>query len=231
MIPSGAPLNDRPTLSRSVAHLASSGGSPSRLVRARCARALVRPLPSLDPACAGVGASVHASVNLAESWFRATPCTPVRTGADTASDTSDNAPCTIADNSPRTLGRTVAVGLPRLGQPCAGVGHAVERGWSACGRRATRRGWCATMTSRRSAVWEAELGYGLPAFGGAFTGTPNLGFGLSDSARDLRLGWRLTPAERGDSGFEVNLDATRREAAGDDAVPENAMRLELRVRF
>ena len=71
----------------------------------------------------------------------------------------------------------------------------------------------------------------MAAFGGAFTGTPNLGFGLSDSARDLRLGWRLTPAARGDSGFEVNLDATRREAAGDDAVPENAIRLELRVRF
>ena len=43
--------------------------------------------------------------------------------------------------------------------------------------------------------------------------------------------WRLTPAARGDSGFEVNLDATRREAAGDDAVPEHAIRLELRVRF
>ena len=78
---------------------------------------------------------------------------------------------------------------------------------------------------------EGELGYGLAAFGGAFTGTPNLGFGLSDSARVYRLGWRLTPAARGDSGFEVNLDATRREAAGDDAVPENAIRLALGVRF
>ena len=65
---------------------------------------------------------------------------------------------------------------------------------------------------------EAELGYGLPAFGGGFTGTPNLGIGLSDTARDYRLGWRLTPARNGAPGFEVGLDATRREAANTDAV-------------
>ena len=31
---------------------------------------------------------------------------------------------------------------------------------------------------------EAELGYGIALFGGGFTGTPHLGFGLSDTARD-----------------------------------------------
>ena len=31
---------------------------------------------------------------------------------------------------------------------------------------------------------DGELGYGLPVFGGGFTGTPNVGFGLSDTARD-----------------------------------------------
>ena len=60
---------------------------------------------------------------------------------------------------------------------------------------------------------EGELGYGLPVFGGGFTGTPNVGFGLSDSGRDYRIGVRLTPAGPGTSGFEVNLDATRREPA------------------
>ena len=59
--------------------------------------------------------------------------------------------------------------------------------------------------------------YGLAAFGGAFTGTPNIGFGLSDTARDYRLGWRLTSAVPGDPGFEVSLDATRRETANDNA--------------
>ena len=65
---------------------------------------------------------------------------------------------------------------------------------------------------------EAELGYGLPTFGGGFTGTPNLGIGLTDTARDYRLGWRLTPARKGAPGFEIGLDATRREAANADAV-------------
>ena len=46
----------------------------------------------------------------------------------------------------------------------------------------------------------ASLGYGLPVFGGGFTGTPNVGFGLSVGARDYRLGWRLTPADRADGG-------------------------------
>ena len=64
---------------------------------------------------------------------------------------------------------------------------------------------------------DTELGYGLPVFGGGFTGTPNVEFGLSETARDWRLGWRLTPAGSGDTGFEVSLDATRREAANDDA--------------
>ena len=64
---------------------------------------------------------------------------------------------------------------------------------------------------------DTELGYGLSVFGGGFTGTPNVGYGLSDGgARDYRLGWRLTPAASGDTGFEVSLDATRRETANDD---------------
>ena len=59
----------------------------------------------------------------------------------------------------------------------------------------------------------ARAGYGLPAFGGAFAGTPNAGFALSDSARDWRLGWRLT------------LDATRRESAAGGARPEHGVML------
>ena len=35
---------------------------------------------------------------------------------------------------------------------------------------------------------EGELGYGLGLFGDRFTGTPNIGFGLSDGARDWRIG-------------------------------------------
>ena len=71
---------------------------------------------------------------------------------------------------------------------------------------------------------EGEIGYGLPAFGGGFTGTPNVGFGLSDGgARDYRVGWRLTSVLPNDPGFEVNLDATRRESANDDKAEHGIM--------
>ena len=70
----------------------------------------------------------------------------------------------------------------------------------------------------------AEAGYGLALWGDRFTGTPNLGFGMSDGgARDWRLGWRLTSAVAGDPGFEVSLDATRREAANDNDAEHGVM--------
>ena len=85
---------------------------------------------------------------------------------------------------------------------------------------------------RASSRLEGELGYGWPAFGGAFTGTPNVGFGLSDGgARDWRIGWRLTSAVPGDPGFEVSLDATRTEPANDGAAPEHGVMLRGTVRW
>ena len=125
---------------------------------------------------------------------------------------------------PDASGRGLSLSLaPVWGTPSSGV----DRLWSA--RDAA--GLVRDDDFEAERRLEGEVGYGLAAFGGAFTGTPNLGFGLSDSARVLRIGWRLTPAAPGDSGFEVNLDATRREAAGDDAAPENTIRIELGVRF
>ncbi|GEM_PF-3906383 len=69
----------------------------------------------------------------------------------------------------------------------------------------------------------ADMGYGLSLLGDRFTGTPNIGFGMSDTgARDYRIGWRMTSAVEGDPGFEVRLDATRREAANDNGPPGDA---------
>ncbi|MDE0409528.1 MAG: hypothetical protein OXN81_16900, partial [Alphaproteobacteria bacterium] len=70
----------------------------------------------------------------------------------------------------------------------------------------------APLTSRL----DGEVGFALPLFGGGFTGTPNAGFGLSETARELRLGWRLAPA--GGGGFELRLDAAQRAVANDDAL-------------
>ena len=64
---------------------------------------------------------------------------------------------------------------------------------------------------------DAEVGYGMAVSGGLL-GTPHVGLGLSDAARELRLGWRLSPADGG--RFAVHLDAARREAVDDDA-PEH----------
>ena len=72
---------------------------------------------------------------------------------------------------------------------------------------------------------QGELGYGVNLFGDRFTGTANLGFGFSDNARDYRLGWRLNSVVPGDPGFEVNLDATRQEAANGNAPPVHGLML------
>ncbi|MCY4607869.1 MAG: hypothetical protein OXD40_04635 [bacterium] len=77
---------------------------------------------------------------------------------------------------------------------------------------------------------QGELGYGLSMFGDRFTGTPYVGFGLSDGdGLDFRLGWWLTSTLEGDPGFEVNLDATRLEPAN-NAAPEYGVMLRAAIR-
>ena len=70
---------------------------------------------------------------------------------------------------------------------------------------------------------EATLSYGVPVFGGALTGAPSAGVGVSETSRDYRLGWRLTPAAQRAVPFEVNLDATRRESALTPAADHGVM--------
>ena len=60
---------------------------------------------------------------------------------------------------------------------------------------------------------EGRIGYGLAVFGDRFTGTPEIGFGLSDGGRDYSLGWRLTREGRDAGSFEFSFEATRRESA------------------
>ena len=97
------------------------------------------------------------------------------------------------------------------GSPAGGMDALLGRGTLA-GLAANDNG--ATASAGRL---EAELGYGIPAFGGALTATPHLGFGLTDTGRDYRLGWRLKSARKGTPRFEIGLEATRREAANADA--------------
>ena len=126
---------------------------------------------------------------------------------------------------PGAAGRGLSMSLtPSYGVDRGGT----ERLWTMPDASALAASDKATTPSSRL---DTELGYGLTVFGGGFTGTPNVGFGLSDGgARDYRLGWRLTPAAAsGATGFELSLDATRREAGGDDA--EHGVMVRSRIRW
>ena len=76
-----------------------------------------------------------------------------------------------------------------------------------------------------------KLGFGLGAFGGRFTATPEASFGLSNDSREYGLGWRLNPSGGDRSSFELRLDATRHEAATDDAEPDHGLQLRLNARW
>ena len=78
--------------------------------------------------------------------------------------------------------------------------------------------------------FEAVLGYGVPMFGGRFVGTPEIGLGLSDSEREIRLGWRLGLARR-EGNVSLELEAARRESANDDGEPEDRIAARLSLRW
>ena len=125
---------------------------------------------------------------------------------------------------PGERGRGLSFSLsPTLGASSS----ATERLWGAHDARAL----APDGAFRPGRGLQGEMGYGLALAGDRFTGTPNLGFGLSDGgARDYRLGWRLTSAVEGDPGFEVSLDATRREAGGGEE-PEHALMLRSLIKW
>ena len=81
---------------------------------------------------------------------------------------------------------------------------------------------------------EARFGYGLPAFGGRFTSTPEIAVGISDAGRDYSLGWRLVRG--GDtpdgSAMELTVEARRRESAsGRNDPPGHAVGVRVISRF
>ena len=80
--------------------------------------------------------------------------------------------------------------------------------------------------SEAASRWSMEAAYGVPAFGGRFTGSPHVGLGLSAATKDYTLGWRWTPA-RGAPDLVFGLKATRRES--DAAAPEHTLGVEVRA--
>ena len=125
---------------------------------------------------------------------------------------------------PGASGRGLSLMLaPSVGNASSGTGTL----WSA----ADARGLAPGGTFEAGRRLDAEVGYGLALFGGGFTGTPHGGLSLSEGGREVRLGWRLAPAAAGGPGFEVNLDATRKESANDNAGPDHGIGLRVTARW
>ena len=125
-----------------------------------------------------------------------------------------------------------ASGSMRLNPDADGLGLSFQLlpSWGASGSGVARlwdEGAAARPTDGggNEARLETELGYGLPAFGGAGVTTPYAGFGLAQGGeRDMRAGVRLGLG----AGFDLGIEAERRENAAD---PEHAVRLGLRIRW
>ncbi len=81
---------------------------------------------------------------------------------------------------------------------------------------------------------EARFAYGLPAFGGRFTSTPEIGVGISDAGRDYILAWRLVRGGDAPDGsaLEIAVEARRRESAsGRGDPPGHAVGVRMTSRF
>ena len=58
---------------------------------------------------------------------------------------------------------------------------------------------------------DARIGYGFGVFEDRYTAIPELGLGLSENAREMRLGWRLAERRSVGLAFEFGVEGTRRE--------------------
>jgi hypothetical protein len=111
-------------------------------------------------------------------------------------------------------------GLPMSLMPSWGVDPpGSERLWA----EPASAGLAANDEAEPLSRFDAEVGYGKAPWGDRFTGTPNVGFGLSDTVQTWRMGWRFTSAVPGSGGFELNLDAIREEPADDAATNHGVM--------
>ena len=74
---------------------------------------------------------------------------------------------------------------------------------------------------------DARLGYGFALFGGGYTGTPELGLGLTEAHREVSLGWRLAEVRSAGLAFGLDVEGARRESAAGAAAPEHRLGLGL----
>ena len=73
---------------------------------------------------------------------------------------------------------------------------------------------------------------GFRCWGTGSSARRSSGLGVSDTGREVRLGWRLGLARGGERvSFDLGLEAARRESANDDRAPEGRIGLRLNMRW
>ena len=77
--------------------------------------------------------------------------------------------------------------------------------------------------------WAMETAWGFPALGGRFTASPHAGLGLAADAREISLGWRLTPEASTAPDLSLGLKAARRER--NTALPQHTFGVEAALRW
>ena len=70
---------------------------------------------------------------------------------------------------------------------------------------------------------EARFGYGWSSFGGRYVTVPEVGLGVSETAREYIHGWRLVEAKRAGLAFRLDVEAARREPMTGNAAPEHRL--------
>ena len=119
-----------------------------------------------------------------------------------------------------------------------GLWFSVSPTWGATGSAAERlwglddtRGLAPDGEFEAGRRIDAKAGYGIAVFGGRFTGTPELGMGLSDGVRDYRIGWRLRPVGGGFGpfgSFGINVEAVHEVPSRGEAASRFGAVLEAR---
>ncbi|MDE0056923.1 MAG: hypothetical protein OXP07_02280, partial [Defluviicoccus sp.] len=125
----------------------------------------------------------------------------------------------LAWDPDRSSGRGLSLSLAqRVGGPASGGADALLA-------RETSEGLAANGDGDlfRDGRLEARLGYGIAVPGGRFVATPQARLALSQTRRELGLGWRLGLARPHWVSLGLDLQATRREAASGGRPPEHGI--------
>ncbi len=106
-------------------------------------------------------------------------------------------------------------------------GSSASGGVAALLGRDTLAGLAPNDTAAAGGRVDAEAAYGLAVFNGQATGTPYLGVGLSDVAREVRVGYRLRLPRR--ERLRLGIEGRRRDSTLGSATPEYEVMLRLAV--